>query len=356
MNLNAFSLSALIGIFAVAATAIWIAGIYLSNATDILSKRLGLGEALGGMIILAIVTNLPEIAIVISASLQHNVEIAVGNILGGIAFQTVVLVILDLFGLGRENSLTYKSSSLTLVLEGSLVLAVLSLVVVGHQFPSTVILFRMTPVGVLILIFWIVGVKLISKAGKDLPWVADFKVPGGQEEEQGHSKAKHDEQAKKNNSSTVKIVVVLLVCSLVTLVAGVALERSGDGIAKHIGMQGVIFGATFLAIATSLPEISTGLASIKMKDYQLAVSDIFGGNAFLPVLFLLATLISGQAVLPKAQKTDIYLTGIAMILTIVYSWGLLFRPRKQILFMGLDSFIVLVVYALGIVGLFAISK
>ena len=356
MNLNALSLPVLLGIFAVAAIAIWIAGIHLSDTTDTLSKRFGLGEALGGMIILAIVTNLPEIAIVVSASLQHNVGIAVGNILGGIAFQTVVLVILDLFGLGRLDSLTYKSASLTLVLEGSLVLAVLSFVVVGHQLPSSIIFFRIAPIDLLIFITWIVGIVLINKAQKDLPWVANFKVPGGQEEPKGHSKSEKDEQAKKENRSTGKIIAIFLLCALITLVAGVVLERSGNGIAKHIGMQGVIFGATVLAVATSLPEISTGLASVKLKDYQMAVSDIFGGNAFLPVLFLLATLISGQAVLPQAQKTDIYLTGIAMILTIVYSWGLLFRPRKQILYMGLDSFIVLVVYALGIVGLFAISK
>lgn len=356
MNLNALSLPVLLAIFGGSAVAIWIAGIRLSNTTDILSKRFGLGEALGGMIILAIVTNLPEIAIVVSASLQHNVGIAVGNILGGIAFQTVVLVMLDLFGVGRENSLTYKSSSLTLVLEASLVLAVLSFVIVGHQLPSSDIFFRMTPTSILIVVAWIVGIKLIGKARKNLPWVANFKVPGGQEEPQGHSKAKKDDDAKKQNRSTGYIVGVFLLCALVTLVAGVSLETSGDGIAKHLGMQGVIFGATVLAVATSLPEISTGLASVKMKDYQMAVSDIFGGNAFLPVLFLVATLVSGQAVLPQAQKTDMYLTGIAMLLTIVYCWGLLFRPRKQILFMGLDSFIVLLVYALGIVGLFTISQ
>lgn len=356
MNIDAMSLPLLLGIFIAAAIAIWIAGIYLSNATDILSSRFGLGEALGGMILLAIVTNLPEIAIVVSASLEHNIELAIGNILGGIAIQTVVLVILDLFGLGRKNSLTYKSASLVLVLEGLLVLAVLALVVVGHELPPSVIFLRITPADFLIFVTWVVGIGLISKAAKDLPWVANFKVPGGQEEPKGHSKSKKEGNAIKNNMGTGKTIFIFLFCALITLIAGVALERSGDVISTKVGMQGVIFGATILAAATSLPEISTGLASIKLEDYQMAVSDIFGGNAFLPVLFLLASLFSGKAVLPLAQKTDIYLTGLAMLLTMVYIWGLLFRPRKQLLFMGVDSFLVLALYVLGVVGLFAIGK
>lgn len=92
-----------------------------------------------------------------------------------------------------------------------------------------------------------------------------------------------------------------------TLIAGVALEESGNVIADQIGMSGVLFGATFLAAATALPEVSTGLASVRVGDYQLAFSDIFGGNAFLPVLFLLASLPSGQSALPQAQNTDVYL-------------------------------------------------
>jgi hypothetical protein len=55
---------------------------------------------------------------------------------------------------------------------------------------------------------------------------------------------------------------------------------------------------TLLAAATLLPEVSTGLTSVRLEDYQLAVSDIFGGNAFLSVLFLMASLISGGRVVP----------------------------------------------------------
>src|SRR5690242_1889118 len=104
-------------IFVVAAAAIWVAGIQLSNQTDVLSTRLHLGAALGGLILLAVATNLPEIAIVVSASAAHSVGVAVGNILGGIAIQTVVLVVLDGVGVEGDRPLTYRAASLVLVLE-----------------------------------------------------------------------------------------------------------------------------------------------------------------------------------------------------------------------------------------------
>ena len=120
-------------------------------------------------------------------------------------------------------------------------------------------------------------------------------------------------------------------------------------------MSGVVFGATILAAVTALPQISTGLAAVKLGDYKLAVSDIFGSNAFLPVIFLLATLLSGKAVLPQAQKSDMYLTGLGILLTAVYIYGLVFRPRKQIARMGIDSIIVLILYVAGVAGLFALG-
>jgi cation:H+ antiporter len=148
---------------------------------------------------------------------------------------------------------------------------------------------------------------------------------------------------------------VFVAAAVVTLAGGVILEESGTRIADHIGMSGVLFGSTVLAASTALPEISTGLASVKLGDYNLAVSDIFGGNAFLPVLFLVASLLSGDAVLPKARATDIYLAALGVLLTVVYMWGLVFRPGRRILGMGVDSLIVLALYVIGIAGLVAVS-
>jgi cation:H+ antiporter len=342
-------------IFLAAAAAVWIAGISLSNQTDVLSTRLHLGTALGGVVLLAVATNLPELAITASAALSGNIGVAVGNILGGIAIQTVVLVVLDAFGKRGGRPLTYRAASLVLVVEGLVVMAVLVVVVAGSQLPDTLIAFRLGPAAVLIAALWVVGLLLIRRAHQALPWHESGEAPDNQPEPQGHSLHKTEEKATEKGISTAKSVTIFGAAALVTLAGGVALERSGDAIAGDIGLSGVLFGATVLAAATSLPEISTGLQSVRQGDDQLAISDIFGGNAFLPVLFLLATLLSGKAVLPQAQATDIYLTAVGLLLTAVYIAGLLFRPRGRIAGMGLDSLVVLVLYVIGLFGLFAVA-
>lgn len=350
------SLPVLLLIFAAAAAAIWVAGVQLSKQTDVLSTRLHLGAALGGLIMLAIATNLPEIAIVASAALSGNVGVAVGNILGGIAIQTVVLVALDAFGIRGRRPLTYQAASLVLVLEGVLVLAVLAVVIAGSQLPAGLIWWRLTPAPVLITILWVAGLLLLQRAGRHLPWQESGEAPDNQGPPKGHSQQKAEQDASSQGVSTAKSATIFGISALVTLAAGVVLERSGDAIAGHIGLSGVLFGATVLAAATSLPELSTGLTSVRQGDYQLAMSDIFGGNAFLPVLFLVATLLSGKAVLPHAQSTDIYLTALGALLTLVYVVGLVFRPQHRRARMGVDSIVVLVLYALGVAGLFAVAS
>lgn len=353
--MSSLPLVVLLAIFAAAAAAIWIAGVQLSDQTDVLSTRLHLGSAMGGLILLAVATNLPEIAIVASASLAGHVGVAVGNILGGIAIQTVVLVALDLSGSKRRPPLTYRAASLSLMLEAVLVVAILAVVVAGTQLPDDLIIARVAPAPVLITAFWIMGLLLLHRARTALPWHESGEAPDNQEHPRGHSSRQVEAKATQNSVSTARAGAIFGLAALVTLAAGIVLERSGEAMASDVGLSGVLFGATVLAAATALPEVSTGLTSVRNGDDQLAISDIFGGNAFLPVLFLLATLLSGQSVLSQAQASDIYLTGLAMLLTLVYATGLVFRPQRRILGMGLDSLVVLTLYAVGLAGLFAIA-
>ena len=101
---------ALIAIFIGAGVITWVAGIALSRTTDALDLRLGLGEALGGVILLAVSGSLPEVAITVSAVLQGHLDVAAGNLIGGIAIQTMVLVLCDR-AVGGDHPLTYLVGS-----------------------------------------------------------------------------------------------------------------------------------------------------------------------------------------------------------------------------------------------------
>src|SRR6195952_1636472 len=353
--LSGLPLIGLIAIFAAGAAVIWFAGVKLADTTDILTSRLHLGKALGGVIVLAIATNLPEIAITVSAAVSGALGVAVGNILGGIAIQTVVLVAMDI-AMKEPVPMSYRAASLSLVIEAVLVIAVLIVAIMATQLPSGLIAARLTPGTVLIAGIWIGGVWLSSRAANSLPWhETSGNAPDTQEKPKGHSQTFKESASASRSETTARVILVFIAAAAVTLVAGVLLERSGEAVAKSIGLSGVLFGATILAAATALPELSTGITSVRMKDYQLAISDIFGGNAFLPVLFVVAVLISGDAVLPHAGASDIYLAGLGILLTCVYVAGLIFRPRRQVLRMGLDSLAVVLIYVAGTAGLFAIS-
>jgi cation:H+ antiporter len=342
-------------IFIGSAAVIWISGIKLSDTTDVLAERLHLGSALGGLILLAVATNLPEIAITVSAAASHQLDVAVGNILGGIAVQTVVLVALDAFGVRVRRPLTYQAASLVLVLEGALVVVVLLIVVAGTQLPAGLLHARLTPDVVLIAVAWVVGLLLINRASSTLPWTDSGDAPDTQPDPRGVRRTKKEAAASARGASTRRAAAVFTVAALATLVTGVTIERSGEQFFGSIGLSGVLFGSTVLAAATSLPELSTGITSARLGDYQLAIGDIFGGNAFLPVLFLPATLIAGSAVLPAAGRSDIYLTALGALLTIVYMAGLIFRPSRNHARLGVDSILVLALYGVGIVGLVALQ-
>jgi cation:H+ antiporter len=127
---------ALLAIFVGAALATWVAGVNLAKATDLLDDRYGLGEALGGMILLSVAGSLPELAITISAAVAGNLGMAAGNLIGGVAMQTFVLVIADRFVRGNRP-LSTASGSLVPALEGLLVIAVVCVTVMSAVLPSS---------------------------------------------------------------------------------------------------------------------------------------------------------------------------------------------------------------------------
>jgi cation:H+ antiporter len=343
----------LVLVFAAAALATWVAGTALSKTTDALDARLGLGEELGGILLLAIAGSLPELAITVSAAARGNLDLAAGNLIGGIAVQTMVLVICD-FAAGRERPLTFLVGALTPVLEAMVVVLVVSGVLMGALLKSsTAIGGVVSPASVAIVLVWLIGVYVINSVRRDPHWSVKMEGsrPGRRRRSQPHPTQPHPFVG----ASTARVAGVFLGACAVTLLAGVALEITGNTLADRAGVNGVIFGATILATATALPEISSGIAAVRLGDNALALGDIFGGNAFQVCLFLVADLVAGAPVLPAAGRLNSWLASLGVALTAIYAIGVVARPARCWARLGPDSIFALVVFALGIAGLLVIG-
>jgi cation:H+ antiporter len=338
--------------FIAAGAATWVAGVTLSKATDALDVRLNLGEALGGMILLAIAGSLPELAITITAAAGGHLGLAAGNLIGGIAIQTLVLVVCDPIA-SDEFPLTFLVGSLMPVFEALLVIIVVVVTVAGGLLKPTTAIGTVSPASIATVVLWVLGMIWLNHLRHDLRWTTDAPEshPGRVHHRQPRPTGQHPFEGR----TTAQVALIFLAASAVTLVAGVILANTGNELATRAGINGVIFGATILAGVTALPELSSGIAAARLGDYQLVMGDIFGGNAFQVCLFLVADLVAGKPVLPHQGSANSWLGGLGIILTAIYAAGIIARPRRYGR-LGIDSVAVLVIFALGIVGLIYVAK
>lgn len=339
--------------FAGAAAATWSAGVYLARATDSLDERWKLGETFGGMLLLAGAGTLPEVAIIVTAALSGHLDLAAGNLLGGIAIQTAVLAIADWFVI-EKKPLSYMVGSLIPVIEASLVITLTAIALLGAFLPGDVMILRMSPASIGIVVVWIAGMVLLNQVRNAPKWTVSMpnSKPGRPHRRTAHPTIEHPFRAW----STGRVAGVFAAGAAVTLGAGWALTVASNAIAARAGMNGLVFGATVLAMASSLPEISTGISAVRMGDHQLVMGDIFGGNAFQLTLFAVADLISGTAVLSLAGSTNGWLAGLGILVTVIYAGAIIVRPERVYLRLGLDSIIVLIVLAFGIAGVVLVVK
>jgi cation:H+ antiporter len=334
---------ALLLVFTAAAVATWIAGTFLSKATDVLDDRFKLGDAVGGMLLLGLAGSLPELAITTSAALSGHLSLAVGNLLGGIAMQTLVLVFLDATS-RRKQPLTSLTVDTSPLLESMLVIVLVTIAVMGGFLPETTAVGPLSPASIAIVVFFLLGMLGLNRARQRRAWMiaGDAPPPAG-------------EGANRFKSSTTMIVLgVFGLASVVTLFAGVMLEQTGNQLADDFGMNGVVFGATILAAATALPEISSGIAAVRLGQVGLAMSDIYGGNAMQLTFFLLADLLAGNPVLSTASDQSLWLGATGGVVTAIFAYGLLVRNDKKVIGLGRDSLLVLLTYIAAVALLTAV--
>lgn len=339
----ALSLPVNIAIFAAGAVFVWMAGARLAAYADEISRRTGLGEALMGLILLAGVTSLPEIATSVTAASVGNAPLAVNNLLGSIAMQVAVLAVGDMI-YGR-HALTSIIPDPTVMLQGALNICLLCAVAVAAIVGD----YALAGAG-----WWTWGLaigavysmhKLVEADNRE-PWIAN--VP------EDHRPKRFGEE-QPLHVSNAGLTIRTVIAALIILAAGSLVALTGDAIATQSGLGASFMGYAFVAIATSLPEASTVFASMKRGLYTMAISDIFGTNILnVALLFLVDLIAPEKAVMASVGSFAAVAAIIGAAVTGLFLVGLAERRDRTILRMGIDSVAVLATYAGGLAILFTL--
>ena len=158
-----FGFSYSVWIFIASIILLWLFSNKLSNVVNYIDEKFNLGDSFGGTIILSIVTNLPEIAITVNGAIKGDVDLAVGNILGGIVIQSLLLVLFDFTSRKEKQPLSTLVSNKASIIQGLFLIIILTLVILGKQLNKSDIFFRSTVPELLIAFSWIASLLLLRK-------------------------------------------------------------------------------------------------------------------------------------------------------------------------------------------------
>ena len=318
----------------------WFAGTKLARYADEIAERSGLGQAVVGVLLLGAVTSLPEISTTTVATMSGNPSMAVNNLLGGVAFQVVVIALADLF-VGKQaltsmvpGPRTVLNALVSIVL---LIIAAIGVMVGDWSLPGNIGFFP-----VLIAVTYIVCIRQLSREVAVSGWVPAKEA----DVETG--------EIEKVSASNARLALFTAGMGLLILIGGTVVTLSAEGIAENTGIDTGLIGLTLLAFATSLPELSTAIAAVRLRRAELAIGDILGGNMFDIVLIgFIDVLDQGEPVLRQVDRASMTAALIGVLLTVLVLIGLIERRDKYALRMGYDSIAVLVVYVAGIASILA---
>lgn len=329
-------------VFLGSAIGVWFSATRLTLYVDTIAHRTKIGHAFAGLLFLGFSTSLPEIVTTVTAASNGDAKLAGSNLLGGVCLQFVVLALVEMFA-KRRTALTSVAPKAILMLQGVVLIGMLAVVIMGISLGETFTVGNVGAWSLSLLVIYIVTLWIVYKYESAPGW-----VPNNKNRESVVENIQREDKLK--HLSDLKLYIRIILAALVILASGYFVTRASEAIVEVTGIGTHVVGATLLALATSLPEVTTSWSAIRLGAYTMAISNILGTNAIEVALFLPADLAYKKgAIFPELHSSSIFLASLGIIITVLYLWGILERKDRTILGMGWDSFGVVIVYVIGVI-------
>ena len=331
-----------IALFLAAAGVIGFFGIRMTYLARELAVATGLGEAFTGAVLVGATTSLSGIIASATSAWQGQASLAVSNSLGGIAAQTLFLVIGDMAY--RKYNLEYAAASVENMMMSVQLMILLCILLVAFSIPG-VSVFAVHPASVVLVVSYLYTLKLLVDTHEKPMWLPRMEHGTIRDSSQ---------QVLQGGLSRSLLLPKFALCACAVGLSGWLVAESGIAIVEQTGLSAGLMGGIFMAVSTSLPELVVAVTAIRMGALTLAVGDIVGGNAFDTLFVAVSDFFyrSGSIYTDIVDTERVWLA-TAMIMNAVLLMGLMYRERRGIANIGMESLLILLIY-LGTVAYLAV--
>ncbi|QNO15134.1 sodium:calcium antiporter [Alkalicella caledoniensis] len=326
--------------FFISAGLIIFAGMSLSKNADIIAEKTGLGGALVGVLLLPIVTSLPEIVTSAQAAIIGNPDIAVGNVFGSNMFNIVIIAVVDLVQGSGPLLLNVKMGH---ILTGGIGILLSGLAAIFILAKINLSIFGVGIDSIILVLVYLVGVRLLLRYNK---------------RESLEEQKEQDEQQEESYTNTTLFHGVrgFVVSGIIIVFAGRTLANTGNQIGELTGLGGSFVGSFLIAITTSLPELVATFTAAKMGAFDMAIGNVLGANVMnILIIFITDIFYTGKPILTVIAPQNAIAAMVGIGLTSIAIIGLIYRSKKSVFTLGFDSWSIVLGYLLAAFLLFTMG-
>lgn len=277
---------------------------YFVDGSSSIAKRLGISSLIIGLTIVGFGTSSPEAAVSITASINNQNGMAIGNIIGSNIFN--LLIVIGASGIIKplfvEKSVLSKEFPFVLLV--SIILIILSIDTFLFNTPINTIS-RIDGI-ILLLLFSLFLYYLIYSTIKN-------RKENLYKSETSTNIEIDSVKTIEKNYSMIKSILISIIGISAIVFGGNLVVDSASNIASSFGISDQLIGLTVVSIGTSLPELVTSVIAATKCKSDLALGNVLGSNIF-NILFIIgiSALIS-----PIVVDSKLIIDATIMILSTI---------------------------------------
>jgi len=309
---------------------ILFAGTKLARYGDALAEKTRLGHIWIGLLLLAFITSVPELATGISAvALVKIPDLAIGTIMGSCIFNVLIVALLDI--IYRQAPILSKVSPnhIMSVVMGILLVALAAVSIFFGERISGLVLGWIGIPSILAIVVYLIGVRWTLRSARE-----------------GQVASPPVANTRYSHITMREVWLKFTLAGLAVIGSGIWLAFIGEEIAATTGLGASFVGTLFLAISTSMPELALTIAAVRLGAIDMAVADVLGANMInIAKIFLIDIFYTDGSILSSVSKAHITSAVVAIVMSIVVLIALRFRQKRK-------TFRVISWYAVLLVGLY----